>query len=901
MFRRHPLKWIVAATVAGIWLWLRFRTVPVLPGDHLQAGVLALAAKEYSVAAQHFREELKVVPQQLLASEELAALLIRAGRSWEAAPYVRTALTQQKTRQDYLVLFSGDPDQSIDETMLNEWHRQSPEDATPLTGLARIALRSARTDDARRLLEGILASSPHDVEAHVVKGLVELAANPAGLHTWNKQLPPGAELHPGIWYVRGDWCQQADDRQMAIRCFLQGVRLNADDRGLSLRLGQLLGKDKGQPFLDRAETLRMTFNAAAQLKKGSSATDAWSIALSLSALGRTREASQWGQVAMVSDSQMMRRMVSDRAFGDQYRQVIGAGSSGTNSNPALRIDLKAFPEWQPPAESAVNPRAVANRKIRFADDSWSVGLDFVYDNAADPTTEGQRMQEFTGGGVGVLDVDHDSWPDMFFPQGCVWPPGTDGKSADQLYRNLRGVSFRNSTAAAGVGDTGFSQGVTVADFNSDGFDDFYLGNIGPNRLYLNHGDGTFTETSGLAGMADDDWTSSCAAGDFNGDSLPDLFVVNYLTGKGVFETICENQNVKVTCNPSSFESAPDRLLINLGDGRFEDQSTVAGIRVSGGAGLGVIAAHLDSDSRLDIFVANDQQPNFCFLNVSDPGSLQCGFREQGVNVGLAFDREGKAQACMGVALGFLNGDEFPDMLVTNFSNESNTLYLSHPSGVFSDASLASGLARPSLPMLGFGTAFLDADLDGQLDLVVANGHIGDHRMFGEQYRMRPQFFSNIGTRSVPEFAELRLTGSDSYFESELLGRGLAVLDWNRDGLPDFCVSHLETSAALLTNGSAEVGNFLSLRLCGVNSARDAVGTRIRVLVGGRTAFFALTGGGSFESSNQRIVLCGLGAAERIEELQIRWPSGEDQIFRDLPANETLVAVEGRLSLVSEPH
>jgi len=896
MFRRHPLKWLITAAVVGICIWLRFRTVPEVPGDHLKIGLEALAAGKFASAEQHFRDELRLIPEQPVASEELAMLLIRSGRKWEATPFVRTHLTQQRIRQDFMVRITGDPDNSIDESMLNDWHQKSPEDLSPLIGLARIAVRNGRIEEAHELLGRILTLSPNEIEARVVKGHAELATSLSRLPAWNRHLPKDAEFHPGIWFVRGEWCRQAGNPEMATRCFLEGMLLNPDDRNMNLRLGELLGEEKGQPFLERAETLRRVFNAVTYIKK-TGYSQVMGLLKSLKSLGRFQEATHWGQMAMTSESGLMMRMTTDPKFSHEYRGIIGATQTNEDLNPALKFDLKAFPEWQPPAGASDAEEIVVNSKVRFRNDASSSGLDFTYFNADDPATEGKRLQETTGGGVGVLDVDHDGWPDLYFPQGCTWPPGTDGLYEDQMFRNLRGRSFTNSTAAAGIGSTGFGQGVTVADFDNDGFDDLYLGNVGPNRLYHGNGDGTFTPLNADESLAGDAWTSSCAGGDFNGDSLTDLFAVNYIHGNQVFEKICENENVKVTCSPAGFLATEDCLLINLGDGRFEDQSTVSGILRPHGPGLGVVAAHLDSDDRLDIFVANDQQPNFCFLNQSVPQSSQSHFRESAVNNGLAFDREGKSQACMGVAIGHVNSDEKLDLFVTNFTNESNTLYLSQPSGIFSDATAVSGLAKPSFPVLGFGTAFLDADLDSRLDLVIANGRIGDHSHFGQQYRMRPQFFANTGTDSALGFAELPASDVGSYFESELLGRGLALLDWNRDGRPDFCVSHLDSPAALLTNETADVGHYLAIRLCGVQSSRDAVGTRIRVVANGLISCFQLTGGGSYLSSSERFLLCGLGDAAQIDELQIQWPSGKTQIFQNPGIDQSMVAIEGRSSLI----
>lgn len=350
MFRRHPLKWLVIASVVAICIWLRIRTVPVVPGDHLKIGREALAAAQFSTAELHFRDELRLVPEQPVASGELALLLIRSGRGWEASPYVRTTLKQERIRQDSLVRITGDPELAIDESMLNDWHRQSPEELSPLIGLARVAFRNGKTDEAHELLDRILALSPNDLEAHAVKGNAELATSLSRLPDWNSKLPKDAEYHPGIWFVRGEWCQQTGNPEMATRCFLEGLLLNPDDRNINLRLGQLLGEEKGQPFLERAETLRRVFNAVTYIKK-TGYSQVMGLLKSLQSLGRYQEVTHWGQMAMTANSGLMMRMTTDPRFATEYRGIISATHTKEDLNPALKFDLKSLPEWHPPAVS----------------------------------------------------------------------------------------------------------------------------------------------------------------------------------------------------------------------------------------------------------------------------------------------------------------------------------------------------------------------------------------------------------------------------------------------------------------------------------------------------------------------------------------------------------------------
>ncbi|MGC1275840.1 MAG: CRTAC1 family protein [Planctomycetaceae bacterium] len=541
------------------------------------------------------------------------------------------------------------------------------------------------------------------------------------------------------------------------------------------------------------------------------------------------------------------------------------------------------------------PDAPIDSPIRF--DVADVGIDFRYFNSADPTTPGARMFEFTGGGVGVLDYDLDGRPDLHFTQGCRWPPDpAQREHLDRLYRNL-GDRYVDATDAAGIVEPGFSQGLACGDFDGDGFSDLYIANIGPNRLFRNNGDGTFndvTTTSLISeGTRAEAWTTSVALADLNSDGLPELFDVNYVEGHDVFDRICDHEGFPRICSPTLFEAQPDRLLLNRGDGRFTDVTAIAGIDGSEGTGLGIAIADFHGTGRLSLFVANDARNNHFYLNeTQDPGGLP-RFAEQAMRNGLAFDREGRAQACMGVAVGDGDGDGRIDLFVTNYVEESNTLYVQHDGRLFADDSSRAGLSKPSIPMLGFGTQFLDADLDGWEDLVVVNGHVDDFTHQGYDHLMRPQLFRNLGGR----FVELSGDAAGAYFQQNRLGRGLARLDWNGDGRDEFVVSHLDDQASLLSNSSASVGKSLKFHLRATHSARDAVGATVIAEAGRKRLVRQLTAGDGYQASNEPALVFGLGDDEVVDRVTIRWPSGETSGFQHVATGSTWLAIEGRRRLL----
>lgn len=569
-----------------------------------------------------------------------------------------------------------------------------------------------------------------------------------------------------------------------------------------------------------------------------------------------------------------------------------------DAQPAIEFDLQNYslPLWlqQSPAQSG-SPitTVVSEASIHFTNDSARIGLQFEYINGDDLPGPGMRIVHFAGGGVGVLDFDRDGWPDLYLTQGGKWPVPETSPPSDALFRNRGGERFENVAASAGISETDYSQGLAVGDIDSDGWPDLFIANVAANRLFHNNGDGTFTDITQAAGVSDNAWTTSAALADFNGDGLPDLYVVNYLEGPGLRDRICQLPNGGPrACTPHEFDAAEDQFLLNLGDGRFQDVSTASGIIAPGGKGLGIVAADFDGTGRLSIFVGNDTTANFFFQNTTNDRGGIPSFTESAVLTGLAFDRDGRSQACMGIAADDANGDSQLDLFVTNYYNESNTLYVRQPGLMFLDGTVEAGLREPSLKQLGFGTQFLDADLDGWPDLVVTNGHIDDETARDIPLHMPTQFFHNQGSG---KFAEVPATRLGKWFEEKYLGRGLARLDWNRDGQEDFAVSNLDSPAALLTNESPRRGRHVTVQLVGTTSARDAIGTIVQVKSANGTKTRQLTAGDGYQASNERQLVFAVGADDAVE-VTIRWPSGQTQSFQKVLSDNCWLAVEGRATL-----
>ncbi len=503
------------------------------------------------------------------------------------------------------------------------------------------------------------------------------------------------------------------------------------------------------------------------------------------------------------------------------------------------------------------------------------------------------------GGVGLLDYDGDGWLDAYLIQGGPFPPRGTGSSlatdeqkvaanpdsGDRLFRNRGDGTFEDATAAAGIANLaqGYGHGVAVGDYDNDGHPDLFITRWRAYALYRNQGNGTFQDVTKAGGLdGDRDWPTSAAFADLDGDGDLDLYVCHYLKWDAEHPQICfdEEKRRNSYCAPQRFRHLPDHLFRNDG-GRFVDVTKEAGINDWHGQGLGVVATDLDDDGRIDLFVANDQSLNYFFRGL---GGLK--FEEGAEIAGLSCSANGGLQAGMGIACGDLDGDGRPDLGVTNFYNESMTFYHNLGGGVFTDHTLAIGLTIPTRYRLGFGTAFVDVNNDGHMDVAIANGHVDDFRP-EIQYPMAAQLLvgseggklTDVSDHAGPPWQVLRVA------------RGLAAGDLDNDGRVDLLVTAQDVPLAYFHNRT-DAGHSLTLQLEGTTSNRDAVGARVTVVTGKRRLVRWRIGGGSYQSASDPRLHFGLSRATVVDSLEVAWPSGRLDHFGPLAADAGYRVREG---------
>jgi len=477
--------------------------------------------------------------------------------------------------------------------------------------------------------------------------------------------------------------------------------------------------------------------------------------------------------------------------------------------------------------------------------------------------------EVNGSGVCWLDFDSDGWMDLYLVNGSTLAQ-LQGKAkptaSNRLYRNNRNGTFADVTRKALVPGRGWGFGCVAADYDNDGHTDLLVTNFGPNVLYRNRGDGTFEDATEKAGVAGGGvWHAGAAFGDYDNDGHLDLFVPGYLDfnlAQPEFKT-CQYKGLTVhACGPLGYRGAPDALYRNNGDGTFAEVTAAAGVADTRlYFGFQAVFEDFDNDGRLDLFVGNDSNPNYLYRNLGNGK-----FEETGVAAGVALSADGKEMSSMGVAVADYDGDGWMDIFVTTFADDNYILFHNDGKGFFTDVSYESGVGEPTVPFLGWGTAFFDADNDGWPDLFCANGHVYPEVDRGrtETYRQPLQLFRNRGNGKFAEDAGWRALGKHP-------ARGAAVGDFDNDGRLDLAVSLMDSRPLLLRNTAAR-GNWLRLKLRGTKSNRGGVGARVSVTADGRRQTASLRAGDSYLSSSDPRLHFGLGAAKSAV-VEVQWPGG----------------------------
>jgi hypothetical protein len=533
--------------------------------------------------------------------------------------------------------------------------------------------------------------------------------------------------------------------------------------------------------------------------------------------------------------------------------------------------------------------AATDPGFRLADVTAQAGIDFHHNSGA---FGARSLPETLGPGCAFLDYDGDGWLDILLVNGTAWPghPNKNRREVStlSLYRNNRNGTFTDVTLRAGVAVEMYGMGVAVADYNNDGFPDILITAVGQNRLFQNTGAGTFidvTQKSGLGGRSG--FSTSALWFDYDRDGLLDLFVCNYVQwspGHDVFCTV-DGRN-KSYCTPEAYHGSTCWLFRNRGNGTFEDVTAKSGIFDTTSKSLGVAMLDYDHDGWPDLFVANDTQPNKLYRNRRD-GT----FEDEAVRAGVAFSEDGKARAGMGVDAADFDNSGLAGIAVTNFDDEMIALYRPRPGGTYEDAAIKTGVGPASRMRLGFGCAFLDANLDGNLDLAAVNGHIDEtvRNIAGNHgYAQPPHLFLNDGKGAFHDVAA-QLGGG---FAAPKVGRGLAYGDFDRDGDLDLLITTNQGPAYLYRNDVTTGNRSLRLRLHGTKSNRDGIGAIVRVSTPEGTQSRMVKTGSSYLSQSELTVTFGLAMRDRANRVVIEWPSGQVQEFKNVNVGE-YQCVEGK--------
>jgi enediyne biosynthesis protein E4 len=555
------------------------------------------------------------------------------------------------------------------------------------------------------------------------------------------------------------------------------------------------------------------------------------------------------------------------------------------------------------ARAPGHPPARARTLDQFIEVSKQAGINFSLTSGG--PEKRYIIEAKGGGGVAWIDYNNDGLPDLFLVNGCTFALWRAHRCPlSRLYRNNGNGTFTDVTTGSGLTHTGWGMGVCAGDYDNDGYDDLYVTYYGGNVLYHNNGNGTFTDVTAKAGVRGHGWGMGCAFGDYDSDGYLDLYVANYLDvdinhlGEPGSAPNCTYRGIATFCGPRGLPGGRDILFHNNHDGTFTDVTEKAGIDPDKYYGLGVVWGDYDKDGRPDIYVANDSTPSSLYHNNGD-GT----FTDVAVPAGVAYSNEGQEQAGMGTDFGDYDNDDWLDLVKGNFSDDTKNLYHNNHDGTFTDLTYPAGLGGVGWLFTTFGAKFLDYDNDGWKDIVLANGQVFpqiDHYHTGITYAERSLLFHNRGPReNSVKFDEVGLRSGPG-FAIKKVGRGLATADYDNDGDLEILVTNMNDSPELLRHARKNPNHSIVVKTIGTRSNRDGLGAKITVAAGGLTQYDEVRSGASYLSSSDLRVHFGLGAATKVDRLEVDWPSGQKDVASGLPADRIVVVQEGKGVVAAKP-
>ena len=799
-----------------------------------------------------------------------------------------------------------------------------PEDTRPLLGDARQKFDERDFEGAATVLQSIIDRFPEYAPAQSLLGRVMAGSeNWKSLENWASMVPKEVANYPEYWLALGDWARNKEDFEQAARCYWEATRVDGElaepwtKLGLALRQAEAKPKpaeDSGSavkaqvtPMLltaiDRRSTQLSQLNQQRQKfdrSGGVSRETAVEIATTLNSLGRRWEAEAWCSVALLLPEdesvpvEKIRKEILQQLSEETPWQI-------KNLFDELNADLThlampAINRLEPASsQEAATPRTDESTQTTFVlrNEATERNLKFFGRTSDTLSQPGIMLYQTLGCGGGTLDFDLDGWSDLYLAT-AGGTPNAEDSATNSLFRNEQGI-FRDFTQESASTERGFAQGIAVGDVNEDGFPDLLILNYGSNVLLKNNGDGTFADCSTQLSSNIPQWSTSGAIADLDGDGLSDLVVLNYCAGMDPVTVTCPMPDSELfrSCSPMKFPASADVFYHANERGQLIDKSEMWNGKPSiTGRGLGLVIGSLDESLGNDVFIANDMTNNHFWTLSKNNESENMEFQlvESAMLRGLGADDRAIPQGSMGIAGADFDQNGTLDFYVTNFDKEYNTLHQNQSAGIWRDVTSKVELAAPSMPLVGFGTEANDLNGDGKLELLVTNGHV-DMFSRGNEKSLYEHPFQIFEQTDQQTYQSANIDKSESYFEQPHVGRALWTIDANGDHLADFVITHQTEPVALLINQTVQEGSFLELELFGTASSRDAIGTIIQVQTESRILSNWKLAGDGYLCSNEKKVRFALGANDETCDLQVHWPSGLVQEFRDIEVNRTHQIVE----------